>query len=272
MVRHARWAGQFYDSSAGALAADLDALLSDWPAGTALPWAILVPHAGHAYSGACAAAAYARVAGRPLKRVLLFGPNHHLPLAGIGLSRQNSWATPLGDIPVDLEAVNRLLEAGDPFCEAEAAQEMEHSLEVQLPFIQRTLPGTLLLPMLVGQCSSEQRTGALACLAELRRPDDLWVVTTDLSHFHDRRRAEILDARAERLLAKSDPADFAAALAAGEIEACGAEPVLLFLEAMRLRGGRVEILDRRDSSLVNGDEEEVVGYISAAIGGGDGDA
>ncbi len=272
MVRRARWAGQFYDSNAGTLAADLDAQLSKWPAGFDPSWAILVPHAGHIYSGTCAAAAYARVVGQPVKRVLLFGPNHHLPMEGIGLSRQEAWATPLGDIPVDLEAVNCLLEAGDPFCEAEAAQEMEHSLEVQVPFIQRILPEALLLPMLVGRCSSEQRALALTHLAELRRPDDLWVVTTDLSHFHDRRRAEILDARAERLLEKSDPTDFAAALAAGEIEACGAEPVLLFLEAMRLRGGKIEILDRRDSSLVNGDEEEVVGYISAAIGGGDGDA
>ncbi len=272
MVRRARWAGQFYGSDAGALAADLDALLSDWPVGSASPWAILVPHAGHVYSGACAAAAYARVAGRPFKRVLLFGPSHHLPLEGVGLSRQESWASPLGDMPVDLEAVNRLLETEDPFCEAEAAMKMEHSLEVQIPFIQRTLPGVQLLPILVGRCSSGQRTRALAHLTELHQPEDLWVVTTDLSHFPDRHRAEALEARAERLLKESAPVALAVALAAGEVEACGAEPVLLLLEAMRLRGGGIEILDRRDSSLVNGDEEEVVGYISAAIEGGDGDA
>ena len=272
MVRPARWAGQFYTAEAAGLTVAVDGMLAEWPAGDDPPWAILVPHAGHVYSGACAAAAYARVAGRPWRRVLLFGPNHHLPLSGIGLSRQASWATPLGDIEVDLPAVNALIESGDPFHEAEAAIELEHSLEVQLPFLQRALPETLLLPILVGPMNPEQRARALLRLAELNRPGDLWVVTTDLSHFHERGRAEALDAEAARLIAKGDPHALAMALAAGEVEACGAEPLQLLLSAQQSRGNRIEVLDRRDSSLVSGDEDEVVGYLAAAFWQGDTDA
>jgi MEMO1 family protein len=250
----------------------VDAMLAAWQPGTAAPWALLVPHAGHVYSGACAAAAYARVAGRDVKRILLFGPNHHVPLEGIGLSRQESWATPLGELPVDLAGVTALLEGGDPFREAEAAIDLEHSLEVQLPFIQRVLPDSLLLPMLVGRCSPQQRADALVRLAAIDRPGDLWVVTTDLSHFHDRRQAELLDARAARLVGEGDPAALLAALEEGTVEACGAEPLLLLLEANRSRGGGIELLDRRDSSLVNGDEQEVVGYLSATFQMGGGNA
>ncbi len=273
MARQAHWAGQFYTGDAEGLAAEVDEMLADWSSGDDPPWAILVPHAGHVYSGACAAAAYARVAGQSLKRVLLFGPTHHLPLSGFGLSRQESWATPLGAIDVDLQAVQALLDSGDPFVEAEAAIAREHSLEVQLPFLRRILPEAQLLPILVGRSDEGQRSRALKRLEELRSPGDLWVVTTDLSHFHQRRRAEELDAEAARLVIEGDPEALAAALSAGQIEACGAEPLRLLLQAHRSRaGGRIEILDRRDSSKVTGDESEVVGYLSAIFPAGGDDA
>jgi AmmeMemoRadiSam system protein B len=267
LARAAVWAGQFYPGSAGELGAAVDALLAAWPgpAGAAAPWAALVPHAGYIYSGACAAAAYARIAGLPLARVLLLGPNHHLPLAGIGLSRAPSWETPLGRLDVDLGAVETLLAGGPPFALAEAALAREHALEVQLPFLQRCLPAVRLLPLLVGACTAADRAAALARLAALAAPGDFWLVTSDLSHYHSLAEAERLDAEAARLIAAGDGDALAAALAAGRSEACGAEPLRLLLAERARRGGRVELLDRRDSSVASGDTRQVVGYLSALL-------
>jgi len=265
LVRSARWAGQFYTGDEGVLRDEVDRRLAEWPRGEEYPWAILVPHAGHVYSGDCAAAAYARVAGMAVDRVLLFGPNHHLPLAGFGLGRAEAWETPLGAVPVDMAAVEALLDQGEPFRLADAALELEHSLEVQLPFLQRVLPGVPFVPILVGHCDDEQRSKALDALAELRAPKELWVVTTDLSHFHDRVRAERLDSEAASIIEGGDPLAFREALEDGRVEACGATAVLMLLEAGRRRGGGIELLDRRDSSLASGDEEQVVGYLSAQL-------
>lgn len=233
------------------------------------PWALLVPHAGYPYSGACAAAAYAGLPATP-SRVLLIGPNHHRPLAGFGLSRAERWETPLGDVEVDAAAVDALLAGGAPFAPAEEALALEHSLEVQLPFLQR-LGGESpprVLPILVGRCSAADREEAARRLGDIARPGDLWVVTTDLSHFHALERAEALDAETARLIEAGDADAFALALAKGRAEACGAEPVLLLLAEHRRRGGQVELLDRRDSSPVTGDRREVVGYLSARFTAG----
>ncbi|MCB9515053.1 MAG: AmmeMemoRadiSam system protein B [Candidatus Latescibacteria bacterium] len=271
MVRHALWDGKFYPGDAKHLATQVDALLAAWPPrpDAPAPWALLVPHAGYPYSGACAAAAYAGLPATP-SRVLLLGPNHHRPLAGFGLSRAERWETPLGDVEVDAAAVDALLAGGAPFAPAEEALALEHSLEVQLPFLQR-LGGESpprVLPILVGRCSAADREEAARRLGDIARPGDLWVVTTDLSHFHALERAEALDAETARLIEAGDADAFALALAKGRAEACGAEPVLLLLAEHRRRGGQVELLDRRDSSPVTGDRREVVGYLSARFTAG----
>ena len=267
MARAAAWAGQFYPGDRGKLGAAVDALLAAWPgpAGDAAPWGALVPHAGYVYSGACAAAAYARLAGLPLGRVLLLGPNHHLALAGLGLSREPRWETPLGAVSVDLAAVDALLAGGAPFALAEAALAREHSLEVQLPFLQRCLPGVRLLPILVGRCSAAERAAAGERLAALAAPDDFWLVTSDLSHYHTSAEAEGLDAETARLIEAGDGGALAAAIASGQSEACGAEALRLLLAERARRGGRVELLDRRDSSAASGDRQQVVGYLSALL-------
>lgn len=275
MARAAAWAGQFYPGDAAALAHSVDALLAAWPpaAPGPAPWAALVPHAGYVYSGACAAAAFAQCAALPIARVLLMGPNHHRALRGIGLSREPSWETPLGSLPIDLAAVDALLAGGPPFGLAEDALAREHALEVQLPFLQRCLPGACLLPLLVGPLTPAEREVALARLAALAAPGDFWLVTSDLSHYHDAEAAERLDAEAARRIAAGDAAGFARSLASGAAEACGAEPLLLLLGEQARRSasgaGRIALLDRRDSSPVTGDRRQVVGYLSALFWSGE---
>lgn len=269
MARAAAWAGQFYPGDAAALARSVDALLAAWPPAPQgpAPWAALVPHAGYVYSGACAAAAFAQLAELPIERVLLMGPNHHRALRGIGLSREPAWETPLGSVPVDLAAVETLLAGGPPFGLAEEALAREHALEVQLPFLQRCRPGLRLLPLLVGPLSAPERALARERLTAISAPGDFWLVTSDLSHYHPAAEAERLDAEAARRIAAGDAEGFARALASGEAEACGAEPLLLLLAEQARRSadgaGRIALLDRRDSSPVTGDRRQVVGYLSA---------
>jgi len=265
--RRARWAGQFYPGDAAALASEVDRLLAAWPpapAGEAEPWALLVPHAGYPYSGLTAAAAFARLPAG-VARVVLLGPSHHQPVQGFALSEADAWETPLGDMAVDTAAVAELLAAGRPFRRDDMAMSMEHSLEVQLPFLRRLRPGAVLLPVLMGWADAGEREAARKALGELARPGDLWVVTTDLSHYHPRDEAERLDSEAERLIAAGDAAGFAAALAGGRLEACGAGPVQLLLEESAARGGRATVLDRRDSGDGSGVTSEVVGYLAATF-------
>ena len=195
MARAAVWAGQFYPATARQLGVGpghaAGRLAGPGGGGGAL--GALVPHAGYLYSGACAAAAYARLAGLPFGRVLLLGPNHHLalrrprPLAG----RRVGDAA--GSRAVDLAAVDALLAGGPPFALAETALAREHSLEVQLPFLQRCLPEARVLPVLVGHCDAAERAAAGARLAALAAPGDFWLVTSDLSHYHPLAEAERLD-------------------------------------------------------------------------------
>jgi len=226
LARAAAWAGQFYPGEPAALARSVDALLAAWPppAPGPAPWAALVPHAGHLYSGACAAAAFAQCAALPIVRVLLMGPNHHRALRGIGLSREAVWQTPLGGLPVDLAAVETLLAGGPPFALAEEALAREHGLEVQLPFLQRCLPAVRLLPLLVGPLAPAERVQALARLGALAAPGDFWLVTSDPSHYHDAETAERLDAEA------------AERIAAGDAEAL-ARPVIAAINGFALGGG-----------------------------------
>jgi len=196
--------------------------------------------------------------------VILLGPAHHEAVDGFGLSLEDAWETPLGEMRVDTEALRQLLSEGAPFGLAESALAKEHCLEVQLPFIQRRCPGARILPIVVGRAGAEARRRARERLAALSRPGDVWLVSTDLSHYHGQAEAERLDAEAERLIAGAAARPFEEALVQGRVEACGAVPVLMLLEEAERRGARLEVLDRRDSALASGDRDCVVGYLAAA--------
>jgi hypothetical protein len=168
-------------------------------------------------------------------------------------------------VSTDLAGARALLAAApDAFALDDLALDLEHSLEVQVPFIRRCLPQALLLPILMGSASPQQRARARTCLQGIRREEDLWVISSDLSHFHSRRQAERLDAEAQRLIGEGRPGDLADALRAGRVEACGAGPLMLLLEEGEARSARLEVLDRSDSAAASGDEDSVVGYLAAA--------
>jgi AmmeMemoRadiSam system protein B len=255
-VRPAAVAGMFYPQDPGALGAQVRAYLEQ--AGHALataprPKALIVPHAGYVYSGAIAAAAYARVAGLDgIRRVVLLGPAHRVPLHGLAAPSVDAFATPLGKIEVDRAAVTRALDLPQ-VSESDRAHALEHSLEVQLPFLQLLLGGCRVVPLAVGDATTAQ----VAAVIELLwgGPETLIVISSDLSHYHAYGEARALDhASAQTVLALSPTL--------GYEQACGALPINGLITVARRRGMRPELLDLRNSGDTAGDKFRVVGYAS----------
>jgi hypothetical protein len=255
MVRPAAVAGAFYPGDASMLAREVAGRLHGASLPSArerAPKAIIVPHAGYVYSGPVAASAYARVA--PLRgkvsRVVLAGPAHRVYVRGAAVPQAGAFATPLGDIPLDGEAVARL--ARLPFVEAsDRAHAPEHSLEVQLPFLQAFLGEFRLVPVVVGDATPDEMA---ELLGEVWGGEEtLVVVSSDLSHYLPYAMARERDGEtAQAILALSprlDPED-----------ACGAAPVNGLLEVARRRGLEAEVVDLRNSGDTAGGRGQVVGY------------
>lgn len=262
-IRPAAVSGMFYPGEASALASDVAAYLAAAkPQGDVRrPKAIIAPHAGYVYSGPIAASIYARLA--PLRgkvrRVVLAGPAHRVYVRGAAIPSVSAFASPLGDVPLDGEALARL-RALDFVEVSDRAHALEHSLEVHVPFLQSVL-GTAtsgagsstfwLVPVVVGNASSEEMA---------RLFDELWggdetliVVSSDLSHYMPYEAARIRDGRtAQAILALRDSLE--------PDEACGAAPINGLLRAARRRAMVPEQVDLRNSGDTAGDRSRVVGY------------
>jgi AmmeMemoRadiSam system protein B len=246
----------FYPEAPGVLGAQVRAYLEQ--AGHALPSAprpkaLIVPHAGYVYSGAIAAAAYARLAGFDgIRRVVLLGPAHRVPLRGLAVPKVDAFATPLGEIEVDRAAVARALDLPQ-VSESDRAHALEHSLEVQLPFLQLLLGTFRVVPLAVGDATAAEVAEVIELL--WGGPETLIVISSDLSHYHTYRDAQSIDqASARTVLALSPTLGFE--------QACGALPINGLLTIARRRGLRPELLDLRNSGDTSGDKFRVVGYAS----------
>ncbi len=276
-IREPAVAGQFYPSDAAALSANVAALLSLPKEGAppdGRPIALVAPHAGYVYSGAVAAAAYRLLSPEAFDRVVVIAPSHRVPLRGSSVWERGAYRTPLGDVPVDEELAALLLEEGRG--EVVVAPELhrrEHSLEVQLPFLQSTLGAFHLVPIVMGRQDEPHpsRLGeAVAAAVRARGPDArvLLVASTDLSHYYDDERARALDGVLVDDLARFDADALARDLAAGRCEACGGGPLLATLHAASALGAtRAEVLSYATSGDVSGDRDDVVGYVAAALYG-----
>lgn len=261
-VRPAAVAGSFYPADPESLALEVGALLEE--AGRRAtgeiqppPKAVVVPHAGYIYSGPVAASAYARLraAREQVRRVLLLGPTHRVAVRGLALPGVESFATPLGRIPVDAEAIKAI--AGLPqVLISSQAHAWEHSLEVQLPFLQTVLENFSLVPLAVGHASAEQVAQVIETL--WGGDETLIVISTDLSHYLAYPVARQVDSTTVgAILALQQNIDHE--------QACGATPLTGFLLAARQRGLRPELLDLRNSGDTAGDRSRVVGYCAFAF-------
>lgn len=252
-VRPAAVAGSFYPAHPERLRLDLSGLLANAPV---LPAhrrakALIAPHAGYDYSGAVAAQAFARLAGGAIDRVVLIGPAHYVAFRGIAFPRAEAFATPLGAVRVDENALAASLDV--PFVvQNDAAHAPEHALEVELPFLQAVLGPFALVPLLVGEASPAEVAAVLGRL--WGGPETLIVVSSDLSHFHDYKTARRKD---EATAAAIESGAWAAL---GPSDACGALAVAgLLIEAER-RGLKAHRLALCNSGDVSGTRDRVVGY------------
>jgi len=262
-VRQPAVAGAFYHSDKKILANDVKTLLQSARVNTAETEsaatikAIIVPHAGYIYSGPVAASAYACLASLrdTIKRVILLGPVHRVPVRGLALPGATAFATPLGEIEIDYSAVASIMSLPQVVVSS-AAHAQEHSLEVQLPFLQSVLDDFTLLPLAVGDATAEEVAEVLDVL--WGGPETLIVISSDLSHFLPYQAAQEIDSRtAENILSLRGDLSHE--------QACGGTPVNGLILSARKHHLQPHLLDLRNSGDTAGDKSRVVGYASFAF-------
>jgi hypothetical protein len=255
--RPAAVAGRFYRADPAVLRAEVEALVADNPCPGPAPKALVVPHAGYMYSGPIAGRAYARLAphaGR-ITRVVLLGPSHFVGFQGLAAPTALAFTTPLGRVPIDQSALATVADLPFVFGD-DRPHAHEHSLEVQLPFLQVVLGAFALAPFAIGDANPSE---VAAVLERLWGGDEtLIVISTDLSHHHPYAEAQALDAAtAARIAAFTSDLDGA--------EACGCRGLNGMLQLARERRLACERLDLRNSGDVAGDKDRVVGYGAWAL-------
>src|SRR5665647_161871 len=257
-VRPAAVAGTFYPGQASVLLSDVTTLLAQARPGANLggptPKALIVPHAGYVYSGATAALAYGQLAtGRSsIRRVVLLGPVHRVPVRGLALPGVDAFATPLGRIEVDQDAVAAIAHLPQVVI-SRAAHAQEHSLEVQLPFLQAVLDDFKLVPLAVGDATPAQVAEVLEAL--WGGPETLIVVSSDLSHFLSYAMARAVDQQTVQTIL-----DMNASLT--HHQACGGTPVNGLIFAASKHHLHPHLLDLCNSGDTAGEKSRVVGYAS----------
>jgi MEMO1 family protein len=254
-IRPAAVAGMFYPGNARALAAELDDLLGSAESlapRLGFPKVLIVPHAGYIYSGAVAASAYdaVRPARGVVSRVVLLGPVHRVPVRGLAAPSAEAFATPLGSVPIDRAALRQVADLPQVVT-SDPAHALEHSLEVQLPFLQKTLGSFSLVPFAVGTASIEEVAQVIERL--WGGPETLIVISTDLSHYHGYDEARRIDGETITRIA-----GFATDL--DHDEACGATPLNGLLCVAKKRKLSLKLLAACNSGDAAGGRERVVGY------------
>ena len=277
-VRAPAVAGLFYPADAATLSRTVDRLLKAAPEHQVVRLKALVcPHAGYEFSGPCAAIAYKTLAGRDVQTVIVMGPSHYAWFQAACIPNADFYRTPLGLVPISPKAKELVSVAPfvlEPKCLVErppwseqgpkpapapgqdTPETWEHSVEVQVPFLQKVLKDFKLVPVIIGEADPEQVAKALAGIL-----DDKTVVvaSSDLSHYHTYSTAKELDSRCVKAICDVDIAQMKTQ------EACGKVPVLALLHLARLKGWKAQLLDYRNSGDATGEKDRVVGYSAVAF-------
>ncbi len=277
-VRAPAVAGLFYPGDERDLSKAVDALLDAAPVHY-IPRlrALVCPHAGYEFSGPIAATGYKTVAGRPIETVIVMGPSHYAYLQQASLPNADVYQTPLGKVPISDKAAWLLKSSAfvqEPRCLVQrpdwwrqspkpapavgedTPETWEHSVEVQVPFLQKSLKNFKLVPVVVGDADPEAMAAALAKVVD---EHTLVVASSDLSHYHSYADAKALDERCVKAICALDIDEMK------KQEACGKLPVLALMYLARQKGWKPELLDRRNSGDVSGPKDRVVGYSAIAF-------
>jgi hypothetical protein len=252
-VRKPAVAGMFYPADPHELEQLIRQYLAINPAATQQPKALIVPHAGYIYSGQVAGHAYAclKKYSQIIKKVILLGPAHRIYLDGLALPEADYFATPLGAVEIDQVLVQRVLHYPQVRIN-DAAHELEHSLEIHLPFLQTVLDNFSILPLVAGAASADEIAAVLQ--AVWGGDETLIVISSDLSHYHEYTEAQEIDKTTSRLITALDLE------AIDPHQACGYVPMSGLLGIARSRSMSVKLLDLKNSGDTEGSRDRVVGY------------
>jgi len=268
-IRKAVVAGQFYEGTAVRLSAQIEAFLAaakpdKIPAGRVR--ALIVPHAGYIYSGPVAACAYKLVQGSDFETVVIIGPTHRYGFEGCSIYPEGGFETPLGVAEVDKSVAQALIKASGFSFDPEAHSE-EHSVEVQVPFVQKVLAKAKIVPIVMGYPDEQTirvMAGALAKVLKDRKA--LVIASTDMSHYLEKSKANALDADTIGLIQNLKTNSILKKVGRNENVLCGGGPVLSALfYVQKLGEAKVGILKYADSAQTTGDASAVVGYMAAAV-------
>ena len=270
--RQSSIAGTWYPGSPTELRGLLEGFLGRVPAGD-VPGrltALIVPHAGYVYSGQVAAYAYKLLEKRRFDTVVVVGPSHYARFQGVSVYDRGGFETPLGVAPLDLDLIAVLEKRDSMIRFVEDAHTREHSVEIQVPFLQTVMPGFKLVPLVMGdQDYSTCRRLADALADSIRGKSVLVVASSDLSHYHTYDTARTMDRIVRDRVDAMDPEGLYAALEKGECEACGGGPIVTaLLVAQRLGSASSRVLHYANSGDVTGNRNDprgVVGYMAAAL-------
>jgi AmmeMemoRadiSam system protein B len=265
-VRLPAVAGSFYDAQPARLERDVRSRL-DAEVVRAPAFGAIAPHAGYVYSGGVAGATYAQIA-IPAACVVLC-PNHTGRGAAAALDPSEAWRTPLGDVPVDRRLAERIRELAPSIEEDAEAHRHEHSLEVQLPFLQVARPGVRFVPISIGApslalCREIGEALARVCAEEEEAP--LLIASSDMNHYESREIGRAKDDRALARVEAVDPEGLFRTVRTESISMCGVLPATALLFAARARGmDRARVVARADSGDETGDTSSVVGYAGVIL-------
>lgn len=253
IIRQAAVAGTFYPAAPHKLESMIRNFLVNAKENLPAPKAIIAPHAGYVYSGSIAANAYACLANvcHKIKRVVLVGASHHVYFKAIAASRADYFSTPLGQVKVDQDAISKISAFTDIKI-LDEAHFAEHSLEVQLPFLQILLKNFSIIPLLAGVIAPQQIAKSIEAL--WGGLETLVIISSDLSHYFDYKTAQNLDQKTAQAIIDLNPQNIQ------DEQACGLLPIKGLLEVAIKKHLQAKVIDLRNSGDTSGLKDKVVGY------------
>lgn len=266
-MRQPAVADRFYPGSAKALALAVQELLPTGPvSGKLKGLAVVSPHAGYVYSGALAAETLSAVVVP--ETVIILGPNHRGQGAPVSLST-TPWEMPLGTVPIDREITDLILKHSAQIRVDELAHKYEHSLEVQVPFLQKLQEHLNIVPLVLSHISyplCEEVAKALAHAIQTSDKDVLIVASSDMNHYESRRKTDLKDNLALQCIERLNPYDLYHTVKNQRITMCGVIPVVIaMLAAIACGASKYHLVGHTDSGFVSGDTDQVVGYAGIVI-------
>jgi AmmeMemoRadiSam system protein B/AmmeMemoRadiSam system protein A len=264
-VKEPSVAGTFYPADKSALRGSVEKFLSavEKPQRNGRLIALVAPHAGYRFSGQVAAYGYKEIQDSAIQKVILIGASHHVGFKGASIYTAGSFRTPLGDVKINEPLANKLLDDTADVTFYPEAYSREHSLEVQLPFLQAVLKDFSIVPILIGTPTKKTYDHLIDTLSEMIDEKTLIIASTDLSHYHDYTSAMAMDGKIISAIERLSAGDTAKLLQSGQSELCGVYPVLITMEVARRAGADYGMLFKyANSGDVTNEKEKVVGYSS----------